>query len=290
LADITTMRMFKLWLHPDFIFNRSSLGKLQEKARSNSAMIFSPIIMDDIRKKNSEKEDEKPKTFIRALMDSRNNFTDSEISDEISSLIIAAENASGMTLSSALLLLAMHKDIQDKLVDELRQVLGTSTDDLYLDIENLNELKYLEMVINEAMRLMPILPLAFRVNDKQFTSSDGYVIPAKANLLINIFQMHRNKAIWGDDADVFKPERFERENKKKIHPYAFIPFTKGPRMCIGWRYAMISMKIQLANILLKYEVDTSLKLDELEFKVNITLNVCQGFMISIKKRENESVV
>jgi cytochrome P450 len=276
------MRMFKLWLHFDFIFNRSSLGKLQEKSRLNSAMIYSPIIMDDIRKKNNEKEDEKPKTFIRALMDSRNNFTDSEISDEINTLIIAAQDTSGVASSSALLLLAMHKDIQDKLVDELRQVLGTSTDDL--DIEKLNELPYLEMVINEAMRLIPVVPIVMRINEHEITSSDGYVIPAKSKLYIPIFHIHQEKAFWGDDADVFKPERFEKENIKNIHPYAFIPFAKGPRMCIGWRYAMILIKIQLANILLKYEVDTSLKLDELEFKVNITLNVCQGFRISIKKR------
>ena len=63
-----------------------------------------------------------------------------------------------------------------------------------------------------------------------------------------------------------------------------MPFTKGPRMCLGYRYAMTLMKIQLVNFLMRYEVDTSLKFDELEYELNTTLNVCQGYMISIKKR------
>ena len=178
----------------------------------------------------------------------------------------------------------MYKDIQEKVIDELHQVFGKSLNAPYIDQEQLNELKFMDLVINEAMRLMPVVPIVFRKVNNEVLLSDGCILPKGGNVIIPIYKIHHSKDVWGDDAEEFKPERFEKENLDKIHPYALIPFTKGPRMCLGYRYAMTLMKIQLANFLLRYEVDTSLKFEELEYELNTTLNVCQGYMISIKKR------
>lgn len=178
----------------------------------------------------------------------------------------------------------MHKDKQQKVVDEMRQVMGTSSDKPMADLNKLNELHYLEMVINESLRLIPVVPFVFRTIDNEVKSSEGYIIPAGAYLIIPIFKIHRNATFWGEDVLEFKPERFEKEKIRKIHSHAFIPFTKGPRMCLGWRYAMLLMKIQLCNFLMRYEVDASMKLNELEFELNVTMNIRQGFKISIKER------
>jgi cytochrome P450 len=268
---------------------------MERSAHENCAMTLSPSIIKNMKDKmsvnnnnNDEdlEEDGKQKTFIRALIDPKNNLDDREITDEINTLILAAQDTSAIASSASLLLLAMHKDKQDKVVEELRQVFGTSTENLYIDIEQINELRYLDMVINEAMRLVPVVPVVARTNEKEITLSEGYVIPAESNLIIPIFKIQRNKEYWGEDAPKFRPERFEKDDFAKVHPYAFIPFAKGPRGCVGWRYAMFLMKIQLANFLLRYELDTTLKLDELQFKFNITLTVIQGFMVSIKERRN----
>jgi cytochrome P450 family 313 len=284
-----TIRIFKFWLHNDFLFNRSSTNAIQKEAIDTCAFVFTPKVMKSIRKKmavddnnNQQDSGDRPKTFIRAFMDPKNNFSESEIVDEINTLIVAAQDTSALATSSTLLLLAMHKDVQDNVVKELREVLGKSAGNL--DIEQLDQLEYLDRVINEAMRLIPVVPLIARTNQKELITAAGYTIPANSCLVVHIFSIHRNKATWGDDADEFKPDRFEKENIEKIHPYAFIPFAKGSRMCIGWRYATFLMKIQLANVLLRFELDTSLKLDELDFKYNVTLNVCQGHRISIKNR------
>jgi len=178
----------------------------------------------------------------------------------------------------------MYKDIQDKVVAELHQVFGKLHEVPYIDHDQLNELQYLEMVMNEAMRLTPVVPIVFRLANDEISLSDGSKIPKGSNIIIPIHRIQRNKKFWGDDAEQFRPDRFEKENLEKIHPYAFIPFTKGSRMCLGYRYAMTLMKIQLANFLLRYEVDTSLKFEELEYELNTTMNVCQGYMISIKER------
>jgi len=180
----------------------------------------------------------------------------------------------------------MYKDIQEKVVAELHQIFGKSLDAPFIDQKHLNELHYMELVINETMRLMPVVPIVFRKVNNEVTLSDGCILPKSANVIIPIYKIHHDMKIWGDDAEQFRPDRFEKDNLEKIHPYAFIPFTKGPRMCLGYRYGMTLMKIQLVNFLLRYEVDTRLKFEELHYELNTTLNVCQGYMISIKKRPN----
>jgi len=233
---------------------------------------------------DDENNNEKSKTFIRALVNSNNNLSMDEIQDEVKSIILTGQDTSAVASSSILLLLAMHKDVQQTVVDELHRTFGNTLDAPHMDYEKINELQYLDMVINEGMRLLPVVPFLIRINSSDIEISDGCIIPAGAFFLVSIFELHRSKDIWGEDADMFHPEIFEKESFKKIPSYGFIPFSKSPRMCVGWRYAMLLIKIQLANILLRYEVDTSLKLEELEFQFNITMNVCQGYKISLKKR------
>lgn len=135
------------------------------------------------------------------------------------------------------------------------------------------------------------------------TSSAGdYTVPANASIVVDTFTVQRSKQYWGEDADKFRPERFEPESFKKIHPYAFIPFTGknasshasrkynililgGPRICIGWRYGTLFVKSVLANFLRKYEVDTTLKYEELSFELLISMKVVQKCMITLKKRD-----
>lgn len=260
-----------------------------QESLANSGIIFADDIIANVREKMNDSNNnnttcEKSKNFMEALLSPKNNFTDDEIRDEVNSLLLAAQDTSAIASSTTLLLLAMHKDIQQKVVDELHQVLGKTLDAPYIDFEKLNRLEYLNNVINEVLRLIPVVPYVFRRVDEEIVSNDGFIIPINTNIIVPIIKIHQNKALWGDDADQFRPERFEKERFQKIHQYAFIPFTKGPRMCLGYKYAMYLMKIQLANFLMKYEVDTKLSLGELEFGNQVTMTACQGYKISIKER------
>lgn len=97
-------------------------------------------------------------------------------------------------------------------------------------------------------------------------------------------EFHTNQKLWGEDANDFNPERFSSESFKKIHPYAYFPFSKGPRVCPGSKYAWVSMKAFLSKFLMKYKVSSSLKYDDLKFQLKLAINVQQGFMIKIEKR------
>lgn len=120
-------------------------------------------------------------------------------------------------------MLAMFKDIQKKVVDEINTVVPNKNDDI--DFEAINKFIYLEKVIKETMRLFPITAVVLRTTIEDFQLDDNYKIPAGVNILIRLFNIQRDKRYWGEDADEFKPERFDKENIKNVHPYAFIPFT-----------------------------------------------------------------
>jgi cytochrome P450 len=99
-----------------------------------------------------------------------------------------------------------------------------------------------------------------------------------------LISVHRNKQLWGEDADEFKPERFEAENFKKIHPYAYLPFAKGPRICIGYKYAMKSQKVILVHFLRRFTLSTTLKLSEVAFELKLLAKVAPGYSVSLQPR------
>lgn len=122
-------------------------------------------------------------------------------------------------------MLAMHQEVQQKVFDEVQKVANEVENDEVTDAD-LHKLQVLEMVIKETMRLFPVLPIHGRYASEE-VQLETHTIPAGANIAISVFTAHRSKSNWGDDADLFKPERFLPENFEKIHPYSFIPFSRG---------------------------------------------------------------
>jgi cytochrome P450 len=241
--------------------------------------VFASDVMQNIREKmKATDDDSEEKTFIRALMDPKNRLTEREIRDEIILIMTAAQETTPATTSAALLFIAMSKDVQTKVYAELRQVLGSGEN---IEYEQLTDLHYLETVINETMRLVPASPVFLKSTDHEVTLSEDYTLPAGAAIFIPPINVHRNRAIWGADSEEFRPERFE---EKEPLPYSFIPFIKGPRMCISRRYAMMSMKLTLATFLMRYKVNTSLKQSEIEREMDIAAGKRRG-MMSIEERD-----
>lgn len=118
-------------------------------------------------------------------------------------------------------MLAMHKESQQKVIDEIEEIVD-SVDEI--DNESLSKFSYVELVIKEALRLFPAGGIIGRQSTNEFDLA-GYTIPKGTIFMLSMYGMHRNPKYWGDDADLFRPERFEPINLANVNPHAFAPFS-----------------------------------------------------------------
>ena len=104
------------------------------------------------------------------------------------------------------------------------------------------------------------------------------------NIAIDLYNLHRDPAVWGEDPEIFNPNNFLPEKQTARHPYSYLPFSGGPRNCIGIKYAWYAMKIQLCYVLRNYRMTTKLKREDLKLQLHIITKLENNFMISLEKR------
>ncbi|MBE0688889.1 MAG: cytochrome P450 [Anaerolineae bacterium] len=185
--------------------------------------------------------------LLSMLLDARDDdgsgMTDEQIRDELVTLFLAGHETTANSLNWTWYLLAQHPEIEAKLHAEIDSVLAGHAPTL----QDLRQLPYTEMVIKESMRLYPAV-FAFSRQAIEDVDIDGYAIPKGASLGMFPFATHRDPRWWGDDADQFKPERFAPEQEAQIKKHAYLPFSTGPRVCIGNNFAMMEAQLMLATI------------------------------------------
>ncbi|CAG8434026.1 9716_t:CDS:2 [Funneliformis mosseae] len=171
-------------------------------------------------------------------------------------------------LTTILYVLATHKDVQRKARDEILRVLG---DILTPTIDQQRELKYLNMVIKENLRLYP---------------PKSCILP-KTPIAINIYGIHHSPKYWKDPEE-FIPGRFENENDEKREQYTWLTFGSGTRTCLGNNFSLIQQRVMLCALLRKYEVSLpadSIHQDKLHLDhFNSTLTRIQSLHLIFKRR------
>ncbi|CAO2630641.1 Cytochrome P450 3A31 [Lemmus lemmus] len=108
-------------------------------------------------------------------------------------------------------------------------------------------MEYLDMVLNETLRLYPVGMRLDRVS-KQDVEINGVLVPKGSVVIIPVYALHHDPQYWPEPIE-FRPERFSKENKSSINPYVFMPFGNGPRNCIAMRFALMNMKLALTKVL-----------------------------------------
>jgi cytochrome P450 len=175
--------------------------------------------------------------------DNGQGMTDEQLRDETMTLLMAGHETTANTLTFICWLLANHPSAEAKLLSELDEQLG----DRPPAVEDLPRLAYLEKVIKEALRLYPP---AFAVGRRAINEFQlgGYTIPAKTNVLISQWVVHRNER-WFERPLEFDPDRWTPELLERLPRCAYFPFGAGPRRCIGSSLAMAEASLALATIL-----------------------------------------
>lgn len=152
--------------------------------------------------------------------------------------------------------LALNPDIQQRLIDEVDAT--NSTDVTY---EELNKMKYMEMVLNEVLRVHSPAVFIDRLCTKNFTLNDDKLsleFVKGDHLWIPIYCFHYN-AEYFPEPEKFDPARFSDENKGNINSAHFVPFGQGPRQCIGNRFAQMEVKVLIYYLLRNFTLNVSAK-------------------------------
>ncbi|KAM8975583.1 ultra-long-chain fatty acid omega-hydroxylase-like [Pelodytes ibericus] len=294
LSSLVVKRNNILPHHFDFIYYHSANGKRFQQA-CNIVHNFTAGVVQQRKEALQKKgvsawiksKQEKTKDFIDILLLSKDEdgrqLSDDELRDEVDTFMFEGHDTTASGLSWMLYNLARHPEHQDKCREEIRE-LFQGKDEEHLHWDDLAQLPFTTMCIKESLRLHPPVTTVSRSCTEDVKLQDGKVIPKGNICLVSIYGTHHNPVIW-PNPEVYDPYRFDPENSKERSPHAFIPFSAGPRNCIGQNFAMSEMKVVLALTLLRFKVS----LDEtrpVRRKPELILRAEDGLWLKVEALNN----
>uniref|UniRef100_A0A0B7BT25 Cytochrome P450 n=1 Tax=Arion vulgaris TaxID=1028688 RepID=A0A0B7BT25_9EUPU len=253
-GEIVTIVNFLPWLQyfPGDFFNA-------KKIALNSRKLMSILTMFKDKKKRDVEDIMEMDNFIDAYMIEKNKRDKAGLStfldeDSLKKIMLELFEAGSETTSTTIywcvLYMIVHPDVQEKVYQEIKDKVGT---DRAPTMQDKNQLTYLSAVINETQRLASIAPLSVtHICSKEFTLR-GYTLPKGTSIITNLDSVLHDKTTWGDDATSFRPERFIDDNGKLKIPEQFIPFSIGPRVCLGEAIARMELFLFLSSMFQRFQ-------------------------------------
>nr|QST15014.1 CYP4AP1 protein [Diaphanosoma celebensis] len=263
MAKILILRGISPWSDFDFLYDYTPFGReyhrclkilldftyqvIQTRRKDRQGDELPVVDSDDLGRKRR-------KPFLDLLLETSQDgieLNDKDISDEVNTFMFEGHDTTAMALNWFLLCMASNPHCQEKVRDELNRLFGYSNRPCTR--QDLVELKYLECCIKETLRLYPSVPVFIRCA-KADISLGGYRFPEGCNVVLSSYALHRNPKIYSDPL-TFDPDRFSIKRSIGRHPYAYIPFSAGPRNCIGQRFAMAEEKVILSTLLRRFKFE-----------------------------------
>jgi len=209
--------------------------------------------------------------------DTGEGMSDQQLRDESLIILVAGHETSAVALTWTFYLLSQHPEIEQKVLIEIEQALQNRQP----CFEDLKNLTYTKQVIQEAMRLYPPAWIVDREAREDNMMEDYQV---KKGEVINafIYGLHHNPAYW-QNPHIFMPARFESEKHKARHPFSYMPFGAGPRLCIGNNFALMEMQFALAILLPKFKI-TPVSKKPPELEPLVTLRPKGGLPVQVTLR------
>ncbi|XP_015179309.1 PREDICTED: cytochrome P450 4C1-like [Polistes dominula] len=294
---ISSIRLSRPWYYFDSIFAFSPLSRVQKENLKTLHSFSRNIIAERKRfhkqtngkylqiNKNNEEDNNLYSKKRLSLLDlliaaswEDNQIDEEGIREEVDTFMFGGFDTTASALTFALSLFAKHKSVQVMFPNEtitlhdyknIRDEVRSIMQDDNFTMSSLSNLSYLNRCLKESMRLYPSVHVIFRkiFRDLQLKH---YLIPSGTIVGVNIYSVHRNPKYW-PNPNVFDPDRFLPENSTGRHPYSFIPFSAGRRICIGQNFAMHELRLIVAFILYHFELEPVDELDDVTFAADITL-------------------
>ncbi|KAL7646992.1 UNVERIFIED_CONTAM: hypothetical protein RMT77_002249 [Armadillidium vulgare] len=265
------------WMQVSLIANLLGRAKMEEECLKILHGLSNETIKDrrkkreELRLSGTEKNSGKKRmSFLDLLLEYSEDheiLSDEDIREEVDTFMFEGHDTTAASVNWTLYLLGQHPEIQDKAYEEIESIFGSSDRDA--TSSDIREMKYLECCIKESLRLFPSVP-AFGRELNEDVIIEGYTVPKGTSTMIFVYQLHRDPEVF-PDPNTYKPERFFPENYANRSPYAYIPFSAGPRNCIGQKFALMEEKVILSTFLRNYRVESILKMEELNVAPEVIL-------------------
>ncbi|XP_004443596.1 PREDICTED: phylloquinone omega-hydroxylase CYP4F2-like isoform X4 [Ceratotherium simum simum] len=264
LSALVTKRHQQIFLHMDFLYYLTPDGQRFCRAcnlvhdftgnviQKRRHTLISQGSHDFLKAKAKAKTLDFIDVLLLAKDENGKELSDEDIRAEADTFMFAGHDTTASGLSWVLYNLAKHPEYQERCRQEVQELLR-DLEPKEIEWEDLAQLPFLTTCIKESLRLHPPVTAISRRCTQDVVLPDGRVIPKGNMCVISIFGIHHNPSVW-PDPEVYNPFRFDPESLQKRSPLAFIPFSAGPRNCIGQTFAMTEMKVVLALTLLRFRV------------------------------------
>ncbi|GIY91170.1 cytochrome P450 4c3 [Caerostris darwini] len=303
-CHIATERILRPWLWPDFIYYRTKDGKEFKRCLEVMDSFTRQVVAERKAEKLVERRENAPNNnesdeeliglkcrrrlaLLDLLLDLHlkdGAFTLEDVAEEVDNFMFAGHDTTSSGLSFSLYMLGTHPEIQRKVQQEIDDVLGDD-EDRQITLEDIKGLKYLDCVLKETRRLWPPTPFIARDLEEDIII-DGCLIPKGTSCGILIYMLHRDSDVF-PNPEVFDPDRFLLQNASGRHPFAYVPFSAGPRNCIGQRFATFEAVTVMATILRKFNVKALDPLDRIHIIDELVLRSEKGIRMTFEPRNLE---
>ena len=207
-------------------------------------------------------------------------LSDENIRNQLVTFLIAGHETTSGLLSFAVFLLLRNPEALRKARACVDEALGTATP----TVDDLARLRYVEQILMETLRLWPTAP-AFAVTPHDPTTIGGcYEVVPGDEILVLLPSLHRDRKVWGEDADAFRPERFAPGAAEALPPHAWKPFGNGQRACIGRGFAMQEAQLVLTMLLQRFDLSLADPTYVLKVHESLTMKP-KGLMVRARRRE-----
>ncbi|XP_062078774.1 cytochrome P450 71D9-like [Humulus lupulus] len=259
-----------------------------ESLKLRASRIMENIIKEHIEEneKSIEKKG-KVKDLVDVLLKFHNNgdvgftITTDNIKAVIFDIFIAGSETSALTVDWAMVEMIRHPRVMKKAQDEVRKVFGKKG---LVNETSINEMKYLKSIVKETLRLHPPAPLLLPRENGEKCWINGYEIPIKTKVMINVWAIGRDPKYW-IEPESFMPERFiEGSVNFKGNNFEFIPFGGGRRICPGMSYGLINVELLLALLLYRFDwkLPNGMKHED--------LNMMELFGLTVSRKDDLNLI
>ncbi|KAG0600420.1 hypothetical protein M758_11G032600 [Ceratodon purpureus] len=225
-------------------------------------------------------------SVLRFLLASREEVSSVQLRDDLLSMLVAGHETTGSVLTWTVYLLSKNPSALAKVQEELDRVLGGRKP----QFADMKELKYLTRCINESMRIYPHPPVLLRRAKSADELPGGYRIEAGQDVMISVYNIHHSPQVW-DRAEEFLPERFDLNGpvpNESNTDFKYIPFSGGPRKCVGDQFAMLEATVALAVLLQRFDFQL-VPNQTIGMTTGATIHTTTGLYMTVADRQQKKV-